>query len=69
MLLVTFQKGYYLGLDKALHGAGLSGKLKKVALSDGTILMEMDGAMAPALWARGEYEAVLTYLRQDARMT
>ena len=30
MMLVTFQKGYYLKLVKALQGAGLQEKLKKV---------------------------------------
>ena len=69
MMLVTFQKGYFLALDKALYGAGLVGKLKSVPLSDGTVLTEMDGAMAPALWTRGEYEAVVAYLRQDVTMT
>jgi hypothetical protein len=65
MLLVTFTKGWYLSLQKALEGAGLSGKLKQVALSDGSILDGMDGAQAPRLWASGEHEAVLAYLEQD----
>ena len=69
MLLVTFQKGHYLGLEKALRGAGLEGKLKRVVLSDGAILKNMDGAMAPVLWARGEHQAVLAYLGQDATVT
>lgn len=67
MLLVTFQKGWYLGLDKALAGAGLDGKLKEVSLSDGTVLDNMVGAMAPELWSKGEREAVIEYLRQDVR--
>jgi len=65
MLIVTFTKGYFLGLDKALAGAGLSGKTKKLTLSNGTSLHDMSGAKAPQLWAKGEYEAVLEYLRAD----
>ncbi len=67
MLYVTFQKGWYLGLEKALAGAGLSGKLKEIHLSDGTRLTNMDGSQAPELWANGEREAVITYLEQDVR--
>lgn len=69
MMLVTFQKGYYLKLDKALQGARLQGKLKKVTLSDGSIITDMDGALAPTLWTQGEYDAVLAYLKQDVVMT
>lgn len=69
MLLVTCQKGHFLSLEKALAGAGLAGKLKSVTLSDGTELQGMTGAMAPALWARGERAAVLAYLEQDVIMT
>lgn len=69
MMLVTFQKGYYLKLDKALQGARLQGKLKKVTLSDGSIITNMDGALAPTLWSQGEYDAVLAYLKQDVVMT
>ncbi len=65
MVMVTFTKGYYLGLDKALAGAGLQGKVKNVALRDGTILSDMSGAQAPALWKAGEHEAVLAYLKGD----
>lgn len=65
MLIVTFTKGYYLGLEAALKGAGLSGKRHSVTLSDGTELTEMSGAMAPELWDRGEYDAVLAYLYDD----
>jgi hypothetical protein len=67
MLLITFQKGWYLALDKALGGAGLQGKLKEVSLSNGTILDNMDGAMAPELWLKGERKAVIEYLKQDVR--
>ncbi|PKO20631.1 MAG: hypothetical protein CVU38_19100, partial [Chloroflexi bacterium HGW-Chloroflexi-1] len=66
MLMVTFTKGYYLGLDRALQGAGLKGKVKAVTLKDGTRISDMSGLRAPELWAAGELEAVLEYLRGDA---
>ncbi len=65
MLLVTFQKGWFLSLQKALEGACLTGKLKKVVLSDGSEIDDMDGSKAPRLWADGEHTAVLEYLRED----
>ena len=65
MLMVTFTKGWYLSLQAALEGAGLSGKLRTVQLSDGKEIHDMDGSKAPALWAAGEYEAVLAYLKED----
>jgi hypothetical protein len=65
MLMVTFSQGHYLGLHKALLGAGLTGKLKQVRLSDGNVLEDMDGSKAPLLWAQGEHDAVLAYLEQD----
>lgn len=65
MLFVTFVKGWYLGLQTALEGAGLEGKLKEVILNDGTLLYDMEGAKAPSLWAQGEYKAVLAYLEED----
>jgi hypothetical protein len=65
MLIVTFKQGYFLGLEKALIGAGLGGKLKNVELADGSVLADMDGAKAPKLWASGEYKAVLAYLKED----
>lgn len=65
MLMVTFQKGWYLSLQKALTGAGLKGKLKSVTLSDGTKIQDMDGSKAPRLWRTGEQDAVLEYLRAD----
>ncbi|MDF1500144.1 MAG: ribonuclease H-like domain-containing protein [Anaerolineales bacterium] len=67
MLMVTFAKGHYLSLQKALEGAGMSGKLKRVRLSDGGWIEDMDGSQAPILWGRGEQEAVLAYLEQDVR--
>ena len=69
MLLVTFNKGWYLGLDKALHGAGIAGKVHEVTLKNGETLRDMDGGLAPKLWADGEHQAVLTYLRGDVEQT
>ena len=69
MLLVTFNKGWYLGLDKALKGAGIAGKVHEVKLKNGDTLRDMNGGMAPQLWADAEYEAVLTYLRGDVEQT
>lgn len=65
MVIVTFKRGHYLGLQKALDGSGLKGKQKEVVLNDGSRLLEMSGARAPELWAAGEYTAVLSYLRED----
>ena len=65
MLIVTFARGWYLALQKALIGAKLGGKLKSVTLSDGTVLNGMAGAKAPELWANGEHKAVLAYLKHD----
>ena len=65
MVIVTFQRGYFLGLQKALKGAGIAGKKQEVVLNDGSRLYEMSGKLAPELWAKGEYDAVLSYLRED----
>jgi hypothetical protein len=65
MLQVTFRKGWYLGLEAALKGARLPGKLKAVQLNSGQYIDEMNGALAPRLWADGEYQAVLAYLEDD----
>ncbi len=65
MVAVTFSKGYYLGLDTALAGAGLQTKLKNVRLNDGSILSDMSGSQAPALWKAGEKDAVVAYLTGD----
>lgn len=69
MLIVTFTKGWHLGLDKALKGAGIAGKVKKLKLSNGEMLENVSGALAPDLWAKREYEAVLTYLQGDVAQT
>ena len=65
MLMVTFNKGYFLGLDAALVGAGLETKLHSVKLKDGSVLEQMSGKLAPDLWRRGEYQAVMDYLKMD----
>ena len=65
MLWVTFQKGFYLGLEAALKGQGLVGKRKFVTLKDGSILQNMSGKLAPELWKAGETKAVLSYLEDD----
>jgi hypothetical protein len=65
MLLVTFNKGFYLGLDTALIGAKLDTKTHKVQLNDGSFIEDMSGAKAPEMWRNGEYDAVMTYLKGD----
>lgn len=65
MLLVTFRKGYFLGLDAALRGARLASKIHEVKLNDGTVMMGMGGQAAPKMWRDGEYEAVKEYLAGD----
>ncbi len=67
MLLVSFQKGHFLGLDTALAGHNIGSKLHQVTLSDGTVLTDMSGAKAPELWRRGERQAVLQYLTVDVQ--
>ena len=69
MLLVTFAKGWFLGLGKALDGANIAGKVHELSLKNGETLYEMSGALAPKLWADDEHEAVLTYLRGDVEQT
>lgn len=51
-------KGYPLSLEKAAQGMGLPGK------SPG-----MSGELAPVLWQKGEFQKVLNYVSQDARLT
>jgi len=65
MLLITFNKGYFLGLDTALKGAGLETKTHEVKLNNGETLLGMNGAMAPKLWRDGEYGALREYLAGD----
>ncbi|MCP4141086.1 MAG: hypothetical protein GY755_12535 [Chloroflexi bacterium] len=69
MLLVTFKKGWFLGLNKALKGANIAEKVHDVELKNGEVLHDMHGGHAPKLWADGEYDAVLTYLRGDVEQT
>jgi hypothetical protein len=65
MFLVVAHKGFMLGLDKALVGANIQGKLHNVQLNDGTTLSNMDGSRAPELWQNKEFSAVKDYLRVD----
>lgn len=65
MFLVVCHKGYPLGLDAALTGAGLESKVHSVILNDKTVFSEMNGKEAPRLWRAGEYQAVVDYLRGD----
>lgn len=69
MLLVTFQKGYHLGLNTASTGMGLVGKTHEVILSTGQIITEMSGALAPQMWQAGETDAVMAYLAGDVEQT
>lgn len=69
MTIVVACRGHYLSLDKAAVGAGVPGKLKSVTLNDGTVHDQMNGADAPKLWAAGETDAVIEYLKQDAKTT
>jgi hypothetical protein len=65
MFNVVCTKGYYLGLDKVLVGAGLESKLHSVTLKDGSIMDSMSGKHAPKLWQQEEYKAVMDYLAVD----
>ena len=51
-------KGYPLGLDAAAKGMGLPGKPEG-----------MTGAIAPQLWAEGQYHKVLDYVSWDVKNT
>ena len=51
-------KGFPLGLDAASKGMGLPGKPPGMA-----------GAIAPKLWAEGQYHRVLDYVSRDCRNT
>jgi hypothetical protein len=64
MLLIVFNKGYFLGLDAALSGAGLQSKQHAVKLNNG-LDFSMTGKDAPAMWRKGEYDAVKAYLKGD----
>lgn len=69
MFIVVTLRGHFLGLDKAAKGHKIPGKLKSVKLNDGTIIKDMAGASAPGMWHRGEFDAVLAYLKDDVRIT
>lgn len=65
MFLVVAQRGFYLGLDKALVGAKMETKLHEVELNDKSKFSQMSGKSAPTLWRSGEYKAVREYLKYD----
>lgn len=69
MLMSVCRLGWPVGLDALADGMGVQGKLHNVTLRDGTVLDDMSGAKAPQLWAAGEFEAVLAYLKDDVRST
>ena len=69
MMMSVCKLGWRVGLESLAHGAGVQGKLHNVSLKDGRIIDNMNGAMAPQLWAEGEHEAVLSYLKDDVRAT
>ena len=69
MFLLLAQKGWLVGFENALQAMGLSGKKKCVTLNDGSILNEMGGHMAPELWEKGEYTAVVEYNKEDSIQT
>lgn len=58
MFLFFCHRGHFLGLDAAARGAGLPGKPEGIS-----------GAKAPELWAAGDFDTVLSYLRNDVLMT
>ena len=58
MFQVMCQLGHVLSLDAAAKGMKLAGKTEG-----------MSGLLAPEMWARGEFDQVLQYVRQDARCT
>lgn len=65
MLSLVFRKGFWLGLDKALIGAGLESKTHTVKLNNGSLMFDMDGSKAPQMWRDGEIDAVKQYLSGD----
>lgn len=69
MLIPLCHHGWPVGLQAFAEGTRIQGKLKQVTLKDGSIHEDMSGAAAPELWARGEYQAVLDYLKDDVRST
>ena len=69
MFLSVAIRGYRLGLDAALAGAGVQSKLHEVTLTTGEVIEDMSGARAPELWQLGERKAVLAYLGIDVSST
>lgn len=58
MFHIVCEKGFPVGLAAAADGLQVPGKL------DGVL-----GIDAPSLWAKGEHDKVLEYVKQDVRMT
>ena len=58
MFQVVCQLGHVLSLDAAAKGMKVAGKTEGLS-----------GLLAPEMWARGEFDRVLQYVRQDARCT
>jgi len=70
LLPVAHQRmGWRVGLQTFAEGANVEGKKHEVTLKSGETLHDMNGAMAPRLWAQGEHNAVLDYLGDDVRAT
>jgi hypothetical protein len=58
MFHIVCEKGFPVGLAAAADGLQVPGKLEGVL-----------GIDAPSLWAKGEHDKVLEYVKQDVRMT
>ncbi len=65
MMLLNFTTGQRVTLNEALDGADLPRTLAGVQLSDGSLVTDMNGLKVPKLWDRGEYRAVLEYLKSE----
>lgn len=57
-LMVHCMRGYPVGLEAICKGFGLQGKTEG-----------MSGALAPQMWADGQFDEVLEYVKQDVRAT
>ena len=67
MFIVTCNKGYFIGLDTLLNGAGVESKLHTVTLNDNSLCEGFSGKLAPKMWRDGEYNAVRSYLAVDVQ--
>jgi len=63
-LTAVARYGYPVGLG-TLSGT----KMTEMHLSDGTVITEFSGALAPRLWREGFQEDVIRYLKQDVAST